>query len=104
MVFLNTHLKLEEFNFLMIIFFISERVLLVQGRREEAGLQVAAYSTHMHHRSPEGHPTWYCSSPGKWLSAGPTPYLLGVCGDRGGKERDNKEGDVGSGFPHTKGV
>lgn len=31
-------------------------------------------------------------------------YLLGTCWDGGGKEGGNKEGDVGSGFPHTKRV
>lgn len=31
-------------------------------------------------------------------------YLLGTCWDGGGKERDHKDGDVGSGFSHTKGV
>lgn len=75
MILLHMHLKLEEFHFLMIIFFICaviEGVLFCPGQnlvREEAGLQVAAYTTHTHHRSPEGHPVWFCSSPGNWLSA-----------------------------------
>jgi len=69
MILSHMHLKLEEFHFLMIIFLISavgEGVPLCPGQNlagEEAGLRVAAYTTHACLRSPEGHPTWCCSSP-----------------------------------------
>lgn len=96
MILLHMHLKLEEFHFLMIIFFIctiSEGMLLCPGQnpvREELDCRWLL-TPPTHHRSPEGHPMWCWCSPGKWLSAGPTPTFQRRAGMELGRKGTTKK-------------